>query len=376
MSVPKCPICGISMSKHGKTKAGKQRWRCGACNTTKTHKINSDAKQLEVFLSWLLSRRRQADMDGLGRTFRRHSAKFWKIWALPPLIDEIHRVVYVDGIHLGKKAVILIASTDTHVLGWYLARHEHTGAWVNLLRRIAPPDMVVSDGGQGFRSAVKQIWPDTKIQRCAFHVYCQVRRYTTSHPRLDAGKELLFIAQELLHISAEEEAPVWLRSYFDWCEKWNDFLEEETCIDGRHAFTHERLRKARSSLNRVINSGHLFTYLDPWLTLAGPLPSTNNQIEGGVNSQLREMLRLHRGLSLARRIKAIFWWCYLHTECPLGAAGILKVMPTDDDIDQIYNKLANREKISSDIPRWGDAIVWSDLHRIDKNYDSFRHDWD
>ena len=28
------------------------------------------------------------------------------------------------------------------------------------------------------------------------------------------------------------------------------------------------------------------------------------------------MLRNHRGLSPMRRVKAVFWWCYLHTESP------------------------------------------------------------
>lgn len=364
------------MVKNGKTKAGHQRWKCKPCNVTKTNPINKDAKYLEAFLKWLMSRERQSDMPGQGRTFRNRAARFWKIWALPPLIDEMHRVVYVDGIHLGRKAVVLIACSDEHVLGWYLARREHSQAWVNLLRRIAPPDVVVTDGGQGLRSAVSQTWPDTEIQRCVFHIFRQIKRYTTSHPRLDAGKELLSIAQELLYVADEEQALMWLRSYFDWCERWNEFLEEKSCIEGRLAYTHERLRKAKSSLNRAINSGHLFTYLDPVLTPSGPLPSTNNRIEGGVNAPLREMLRLHRGLSLARRIKAIFWWCYLHTECPLGPAGILKVMPTDDDIDAIYNNLARQEKLSSDIPKWGDAVVWSELHHIDRNFDAFRHDWD
>ena len=65
-------------------------------------------------------------------------------------------------------------------------------------------------------------------------------------------------------------------------------------IDGKHVFTHEKLRKAKRSLNRLISSGHLFTYLDPLLSLDTSLPSTNNRIEGGVNAPLREMLRLHR----------------------------------------------------------------------------------
>lgn len=376
MSAPKCPICHKAMTKHGKTKAGKQRWRCKSCNSTKTHSINSDAKQLKVFLDWLMSRKRQTDMKVSGRTFRRNTSKFWKYWALPPLIDEIHRVVYVDGIHLGRKAVILIACSDEYVLGWYLARHEHTQAWVNLLRRIAPPDMVVSDGGQGFLSAVKQVWPDTQVQRCVFHAYSQARRYTTRNPRLVPGRELLLIANELLHIKTEKEALTWLRKYFDWCKCWDEFLSEKTFIEGRYVFTHERLRKAKTSLNRLINSGHLFTYLDPLLSLGGVLPSMNNVIEGGVNAPIREMLRLHRGLSLNRRIKAIFWWCYLNTECPLDPASILSVMPTDDDIDAIYNKLTTREKLSSDIPKWGDAVMWSELHHIDPSHEAFRHDWD
>ena len=29
---------------------------------------------------------------------------------------------------------------------------------------------------------------------------------------------------------------------------------------------------------------------------------------------VREMLRNHRGLSELRRIKAVFWWCYMHTK--------------------------------------------------------------
>ncbi|MBM9432486.1 hypothetical protein [Flaviflexus equikiangi] len=52
-------------------------------------------------------------------------------------------MIYVDGIYLGRRAVILIASTDTHVVGWYLACSEHSQSWGALLSRIAPPQVVV-----------------------------------------------------------------------------------------------------------------------------------------------------------------------------------------------------------------------------------------
>ena len=38
-----------------------------------------------------------------------------------------------------------------YVLGWYLCRYEHSGAWEALMSRIAEPKVVVSDGGTGFR---------------------------------------------------------------------------------------------------------------------------------------------------------------------------------------------------------------------------------
>lgn len=376
MSTMKCPTCGGKMKRHGKTSAGKQRWQCMSCKMTTTHKINNDAKQLSDFLKWLFGKKTQDEMSSSGRTFRNKTSKFWKYWALPPLVDEIHRVVYVDGIHLGRKAVVLIACSDEYVLGWYLARQECSRSWKNLLKRIAPPDVVVTDGGQGFQKACREIWPDTLIQRCTFHIFCQIKRYTTSNPRLPAGMELLDIAKDLLYVKNQNQAALWLKSYFQWSEKWNDFLEEKSFIDGREVFTHNRLRKARSSLGRLINSNHLFTYLDDLQTIAGSLPATNNKIEGKINSQLREMLRIHRGLSVTREIKAIFWWCYMHTEAPLKPAELLKVMPTDNEIEEIYQSIKPYEKLYSDIPKWGDVIMWSELHHIDYSHQSFRHDWD
>lgn len=66
-----CPNCGAQMKRNGKTKTGAQRWRCKECGGSKTHRINNDAKQLEAFLAWLFSSKKQMDMPGQGRSFRR-----------------------------------------------------------------------------------------------------------------------------------------------------------------------------------------------------------------------------------------------------------------------------------------------------------------
>ena len=66
--------------------------------------IDSTAKHLDEFLAWLLSRRRQVDLPGGGRSFRRRCEPLWQLWPFSPIVDEVHEVIFVDGIHLGRGA--------------------------------------------------------------------------------------------------------------------------------------------------------------------------------------------------------------------------------------------------------------------------------
>ena len=373
MKQKSCELCGSKAIKYGKNSAGQQRWRCTNCKHSFVDHYDSTKKDLKLFLNWLLSKQRMVDMPGQGRTFRRKTKKFWNIWPLAPIVDEIHDVIYVDGLHLGRDAVILVACSNKYVLSWHVAKSEKISSWKALLSRIAPPQMVVTDGGQGFQTACKEIWPNTEVQRCTFHVYNQIKRYTTMNPKLPAGRELLQIARNLLHVKTINERDAWIDQYIQWNVRWSSFLEEKTLFeDGHNGYTHERLRSARSSLNAVIRSETLFTYLKPYLNYKQAMPSKNNKIEGDINARLRDMLREHKGMSLTRRVKACFWVCYMQTEAPANIDKILKVMPTDDAIAEAYNSLYYHERNFSSIPQWGDAIVWGEFHRNDE----WRYDWD
>lgn len=281
---------------------------------------------------------------------------------MPDVVDEVHRVVYVDGIYLERNLCVLIACTEEHVLSWYLARGETALAWKALLRTIAPPEVVVTDGGSGFASAVAAEWPRTRVQRCTFHAFCQVKRYTTSRPKLQAGRELYQLARDLLHIETLHQADLWVERLMQWCDLWNDFLNERTSADKDWEYMHARLRKARRSLVKLVNDGTLFTYLDPELTVEGPLPAMNNVIEGGVNAQLRDILRNHRGLRVDHRVKAVYWWCYMHTECPMAYREIKRSMPTDDDIDLLREIYSGNPAPSMDPVEWGNGLTWSEFH--------------
>lgn len=369
-----CSTCGSVCIKYGKNKSGTQRWLCKKCGTIITPKIDNSAKQLNVFLKWLFSRETQSNMPGGGRTFRRKTAQFWDIWPLPPVVEGKREVLYVDGIYLGRSACILICCDNKHVLGWYLCRYEHSGAWTALMSRIAEPDIVVSDGGTGFTKALKKTWPHAKHQRCVFHAFCQVKRYTTSKPQTLAGIELYALAKDLMHIETKEEAERWVDRFVEWMGKFSLFLSQMTYDEyGNSRPKHERLIKAKNSIVKLLKEGTMFTYLDDSLKeTIDKIPSTNNRIEGGINSRLRAMLRDHRGLSIERRIKAVFWWCYMHSPEPLSASELLKIMPTDKSIANIYERMLNANKHNISIPRWGDAIVWGEFHTT-SNYPS---SWD
>lgn len=375
MNTIACPVCGGGTVRNGRTAAGAQRWLCRACGATTTHRIDNSAKLLSTFLDWLFSSNTQDGVRGMSaRTFRRKCARFWRVWPLPRPTGEVHRVVFVDGIRIARNVCVLIASTERHVIGWYLARSENSRAWKALMAPIPPPDMVVTDGGTGFEKARRQLWPDTAVQRCLFHVLLQVRRQTTSRPNLQAGAELYALAKALPRVDSVEGALGWLGSYDDWRRRWEGLLSERTLDPrtDRRRWTHERLVTARNGLDALIRRGHLFTFLDPALTADGPLPSTNNRLEGGVNSPLRGMLWTHRGMSTLRRVKAVFWWCYTHSEDPLPAAEILRVMPTDDDIAELYRRAARDPQQRDGPARWGDGLVWADLHHTTP----WRTDWD
>ena len=366
MNQVRCFNGGNICVKNGKTKAGTQRWLCKECSITFTNPIDNSTKQFLQFQHWLFSKDVQKEMSGVGRSFRRKISKFWEIWPMLPKIESPMNVVYMDGIYLSRKACILICCNEGNVLGWYLCRYENSGAWEALMQRIAAPAMVVSDGGHGFRKALKRVWPKAKLQRCTFHAFLQVKRYTTSKPKTIAGIEMYMIAKDLLMIKDMGQAGHWVTRLINWRIRHKTFFSEMTRDEkGNLRPMHERLLKAERSLSRLVRQNTLFTYLDESLSYGEELPSTNNRIEGGINAQLRTMLRNHRGMSIERRIKAVFWWCYFHTPKPLSASEILKVMPTDRSISKLYKAMNERAKLEDSISLWGDTIVWHERYKSD-----------
>lgn len=61
-----------------------------------------------------------------------------------------------------------------------------------------------------------------------FHAFNQVRRYTTSHLKTMAGRDLYSIARELFAVKTTEAAYVWIEKLRNWRTVYNTFLQEMT----------------------------------------------------------------------------------------------------------------------------------------------------
>lgn len=149
----------------------------------------------------------------------------------------------------------------------------------------------------------------------------------------------------------------------NWNTTYHTFLAQQTRpSNGSWVPTHARLVQAKNSLNTLVKKGTLFTYLDPALHIDGdPIASTSNHIEGGINAQLRSLLRVHRGMSLDRQVKTVLWWCYLHTELPATPARILQTVITDEQIIDLFEQARHRASAQAQIERWGTAVNWTQL---------------
>lgn len=86
------------------------------------------------------------------------------------------------------------------------------------------------------------------------------------------------------------------------------------------------------------------------------MPATNNAIEGGVNRQIRVVLNEHCGMWLDRMVKTVFWYCHSRLERPIPPAEILREMPTDETIADLYRAAAEASERDILVERWGTAV--------------------
>jgi hypothetical protein len=321
----RCPTCSNKLQKRGLTAAGTQRWFCPHCvsSATRPRTDLSRAFVLERFVAWLMGKQSQVELSHnlTDRMWRIQTAWCWQVVPKPTFTGETYSIILLDGIRIGS-LVCLIARTPQYVIGWTWAGWESSITWERLLNKLPAPAVVVCDGQKGILLAIARCWPKTRIQRCIFHVWQNIRVKLTLHPHIIAGQELLTLTKVLLRgIATKEAAELWQEQLSSWEQRHGSFIRERTYVSqpgpGKHNwwYTHGRLRSAYRQLTKLIQDNQLFTYLNETVTTA-PIPRTTNYVEGGINSQLRTKLKLHRGMSEEHQRRLVEWYLYGRTEAP------------------------------------------------------------
>jgi len=228
----------------------------------------------------------------------------------------VHYAIIIDGFRVGGR-VCLIARTTSYVIAWLWVERENSTNWMKLLRLLPAPDYIVCDGQKGMLKALAICWPVTTVQRCRFHVWLNTKAKLTLRPNSIAAQELLRLSQKLLHVRTRKQARRWKQALKDWYRKHAGYVTERTVKDDPKPrerswrYTHARLRSAYYQLNKQAEDLLRSSYRPH-----PKLPHTTNHLEGGVNSQIRTKLKLHRGMKNEHQMVLVDWYLYNRTEEP------------------------------------------------------------
>jgi len=225
------------------------------------------------------------------RTLIRQFSQFWHSC---PKSNKNYKynfgILVCDAIYLeGRKEAVLIGKTLSGIVHWLFAFRENYFSWRLFFCSIKTPKIIVCDGQKGMLSAIKDVFPQTRIQRCHFHVLHRARMLLTKNPKTIAGIKLNYIIKKLNKIRTRRQKRRWIRLFNRWNKKHDKYLKERSLgvkPSGKQTwwYTHKRLRSCRSLIKNALPC--LFTYIGHH-----QIPRTTNHVEGGINSRLKELIR-------------------------------------------------------------------------------------
>ena len=326
--------------------------------------MNNDAAQAKwfrLFISWLTSSNSLAETAktcGVSpRTLQRRFTPFWLIQP-PRSVDKqrIYDQIFIDGTYFNTKCLV-VAADSNHVINWFWCTKESSWSYMRLLDPLAPPQLVTCDGDAGGLKALHQLWPHTPVQRCIVHVKRNIQRATGLYPTSAMGKALQRLSFELLAVDNLDKAAEWTVKLQQFGTVFNTQLKARTYVkdvpfdqipkakrrNKKWWYTHYTHRGIYLQLKKMSQQGHLFAYLTK-AKQDQRLERTTNKLEGGVNSQIKQLMHTHRGLRDEQQRIACDWWLYLHTQLPGDPVEIARQQNWGQDALAKAQTLANQEK--------------------------------
>jgi hypothetical protein len=251
-------------------------------------------------------------------TFQRQTNWCWGIKPTPLITGEVYDYLVIDAKRVGRSVCCIVAS-QYFVRTWSYGVRENSELWMSTLRLVPKPRAVVCDGQKGILKALTQLWSDVIIQRCHFHVRQNIRTKLTLSPQTKAGQDLSSHMRTLKWVGSTASMQAFIEIFNELFVDHKDFLNERTANHNPKPgqriwwYTHRSVRSAYRQIDSLIKTGQLFAYI---LHSELNLPRTTNQLEGGVNSPLQELIHRHRGLQPEHQTRLADWYLDSRTEAP------------------------------------------------------------
>jgi transposase-like protein len=219
-------------------------------------------------------------------------------------------VLVLDGTRIAFDLVVLIAYEyiSHQPLAWAFVEREKFESWGQFLMVIEQKHAVrafVSDGQKGLKKAIALLFPQALHQRCIAHVVRLSLAWLTKRPQSEAGRELRSLVSTLHRVKTNGDALQWEEDILNWDERHATFLSDKSInpATGRKWYTHRKLRAVRSLVLNALPD--LFRY-----TNDARIPNTTNNVEGGINSPLKELLSRHRGITKKQKMLLVSQYLY------------------------------------------------------------------
>ena len=300
-----CFFCGSNNTVKKGFSHGHQRWLCKDCNRLFSQP-KRDRNELihELYASGRFSANDIAKQLGVSRSTITRAIKAFK--PEPLLAQPSTIVAMLDASYWGREfGVVAIKDSISGRFLWskFITRKERVEDYVEGVQHLVSKGFriagIVSDGLRGLRERLVSY----NFQYCQFHQVKTIKHWLTSHPKLDASRELL----DLAYFMRKTDKASFVGLFNEWETKWSAFLKERNIgTDGKTHYIHKNLRSAYHSLKR--NMRYLWTFEDYWGT---GIPNTNNGIESAFGD-LKSLLRRHKGISIDRRKSLILEYFSSH----------------------------------------------------------------
>lgn len=300
--------------RYGKTALLKQRFQCLRCDRTFIWKARYSrvSRRLHWFRLWVTescSIRRLCNLSGCSASTLNRIKNYWLKQIPPAELDysEVRYAVY-DATYFHKDGCLLnlMDATNQKIIAHvYVEKESFKEAFpwfAGMKRRGLNPEFITTDGERSVMRAMRLVWPQTRLQRCLYHLQHEGMRWLRTYPKTEAGKALRVILSKLGSIKTTEEKHTFIREYRSWVSQYKDFILSLP----RTTVASKDERRTMVLIDNALPD--MFYYLED-----EHVHATTNALEG-FHSRLKADYQRHRGLHKQHRIQYIHWYCYFENE--------------------------------------------------------------